>query len=93
MCVSGISKKETGEKIFNEIIGSKFPNDNKTINTQTQEAEKTKPRHTITKLPNTNITVLQSKFKSSQEEGNITYKGTKMKTITEFSLGTSQVRR
>ena len=92
-------EKET-EKIFQEIIAENFPNMGKESLTQIQEAQrvpyKINPRrntlrHILIKL--TKIKDKEKILKAAREKKQITYKGTPIRLLADFSAETLQARR
>ena len=91
-------EKET-EKIFNEIIAKNFPNRGKEPLTQIQEVQwvsykinprRNAPRHIPIKL--TKIKDKEKTLKASREKKQITYKGTPIRVLADFSAETLQAR-
>ena len=92
-------EKET-EKRFQEIIAENFPNMGKEPLTQTQEAQRVPykinprrntPRHILIKL--TKIKDKEKILKAAREKKQITYKGTPIRLLADFSAETLQARR
>jgi len=92
-------EKET-EKIFQEIIAENFPNMGKESLTQIQEAQqvpykinprRNTPRHILNKL--TQIKDKEKILKAAREKKQITYKGTPIRLLADFSAETLQTRR
>ena len=92
-------EKET-EKIFQEIIAENFPNMGKESLTQSQEGQrlpyKINPRrntlrHILIKL--TKIKDKEKMLKASREKKQITYTGTPIRLLADFSTETLQARR
>ena len=94
-------KREKGpEKIFEEIIVENIPNKGKEIATQVQESQRVPgrinprrntPRHIVIKLAN--IKDKEKLLKATREERPITYKGTPIRLIADFSAEKLQARR
>ena len=91
-------EKET-EKIFQEIIAENFPNIGEEPLTQIQEARvpyKINPRrntlrHILIKL--TKIKDKKKILKAAREKKQVTYKGTPIRLLADFSAETLQARR
>ena len=88
------------EKIFEEIIVENFPNMEKEIATQVQEAQKVPyrinprrnmPRHILIKL--TKIKLKQKILKAVREKQQITYEEKPIRLSADFSAKTPQARR
>ena len=88
------------EKIVEEIIAENFPNMGKESLTQIQEAQripyKINPRrntlsHILIKL--TKIKHKENILKAAREKKQITYKGTPIRLLADFSAKTLQARR
>ena len=88
------------KKIFQEIIAENFPNMGNEPLTQIQEAQrvphKINPRrntlrHILLKL--TKIKNKEKILKAAREKKQITYKGTPIKLLADFSAETLQARR
>ena len=93
-------KKKGSEKIYEEIIVENFPNMEKEIVTQVQEAQrvpyrinsrKNTSRHILIKL--TKIKLKEKKIKATRERQKITYKGIPIRLSADFSVETLQARR
>jgi hypothetical protein len=87
-------------KIFNKIITEIFPNLEKTMPIQVQEASRTPnrldqnrttPRHIIIKTTSTKKR--ERIMKTVREKKQITYKGKPIKIIADFSIETLKARR
>ena len=103
ICITGVpegEKREKGtEKIFQEIIAENFPNTGKELLTQIQEARvpyKINPRrntqrHILIKL--TKIKEKEKSLKTDREKKQVTYKGTPIRLLADFSAETLQARR
>jgi hypothetical protein len=102
--IMGIEEGEVQVKgmhnIFNKIITENFPNLEKFIPIQMQEASRTPnksdqnrytPRHIIIKTTNTETQ--ESILKSVREKKQITYKGKPIKITADFSTETLKARR
>jgi hypothetical protein len=86
--------------IFNKIITENFPNVEKTMPIQVQEASRTPnrpdqnrstPQHIIIKTPNTKTR--ERILKAAREKKQITYKGKPIKITSDFSKETLEARR
>ena len=97
--IIGVSEGEETEKIFQEIIAKNFPNMGKGPLTQIQEAQRVPykinprtntPRHILIKL--TKIKDKEEILKAAREKKQITYKGTPIRLLADFSE-TLQARR
>jgi hypothetical protein len=86
--------------IVNKIITEKFPNLEKTMPIQVQEASRTPnrpdqnratPRHIIIKITNTET--IERILKAVREKKQITYKGKPIKISADFSTETLKARR
>ena len=95
----GEREKGTG-KIFQEIIAKNFPNMGKESLTQIQEAQRVPykinprrntPRHIIIKL--SKIKDEEKILKAAREKKQITYKGTPIRLLADFSAEALQARR
>ena len=93
-------KKKGSEKIFEEIIVENFPNMEKEIVTQVQEAQrvpyrinprKNTLRHILIKL--TKIKFKEKILKAAREKQKITYKEIPIRLSADFSTETLQARR
>ena len=94
-------KKNKGtEKIFEEIMVENFPNMEKEIVNQVQEAQKVPyrinprrntPRHILDKL--SKIKYKEKILKAAREKQQITYKGLPIRLTADFSAETLQARR
>ena len=93
-------KKKGYEKIFDEIIVDNFPNIEKEIVNQVQEAQRVpyrinsrrnKPRHILTKLTKTKHK--ETILKAAREKQQITYKGNPLCLTDDLSVETLQARR
>ena len=94
-------EREKGpEKIFEEIIAENFPNMEKEIVNQVQEAQRllgrinprrNTPRHIVNTL--TKIKDRDKTLKATREKWQITYKGTPMRLSADFSTETLQAGR
>ena len=96
----GEEREKGTEKIFQEIIADNFPNMGKESLTQIQEAQRVPykinprrntPRHTLIKL--TKIKDKEKILKAAREKKQITYKGTPIRLLEDFSAETLQARR
>ena len=104
ICIIGVPEgeereKET-EKIFQEIIAENFPNMGKEPLTQIQEVQqvpykinsrRNTPRHILIKL--TKIKDKEKILKAAGEKKQVTYKGTPISLLADFSTETLQARR
>ena len=93
-------EREGDRKIFQEIIAKNFPNMGKESFSQIQEAQrlpyKINPRrntlrHILIKL--TKIKDKEKILKAAREKKQITYKGTPIRLLADFSTKTLQARR
>ena len=93
-------KKKGYEKIFEEIIVENFPNMEKEIANQVQEAQRVPyrinkrrnmPRHTLIKLTKTKHK--ERTLKAAREKQQITYKGNPIRLTADLSAETLQVRK
>ena len=93
-------KKKGYEKIFEEIRVKNFPNMEKEIVNQVQEAQRVPnrvnprrntPRHTLIKLTNTKHK--ERIFKAAREKRQVTDKGNPIRLTDELSAETLQARR
>uniref|UniRef100_A0A8D1H2Z2 L1 transposable element RRM domain-containing protein n=1 Tax=Sus scrofa TaxID=9823 RepID=A0A8D1H2Z2_PIG len=93
-------ERERTEKIFQEIVAKNFPNMGKEPLTQIQEAQgvpykinlrRNTPRHILIKL--TKIKDKDKILKAAREQKQITYKGTPVRLLADFSAETLQARR
>ena len=104
ICIIGVpegEEKEKGtEKIFQEIIAENFPHMGKEPLTQIQEEQRVPykisprrntPRHISIKL--TKIKDKEKILKAAREKKQITYKGTPIRLLADFSTETLQARR
>ena len=104
ICIIGVpegEEREKGtEKIFQEIIAKNFPHMGKEPLTQIQEAQRVPykinprrdtPRHLIIKL--TKIKDKEKILKAAREKKQVTYKGTPIRLLADFSAETLQARR
>uniref|UniRef100_A0A8D1WUF3 LINE-1 retrotransposable element ORF1 protein n=1 Tax=Sus scrofa TaxID=9823 RepID=A0A8D1WUF3_PIG len=96
----GEEKEKETEKIFQEIIAENFPHMGKESLTQIQEAQRVShkinprrntPRHIVIKLTKTKDK--EKILKAAREEKQITYKGTPIRLLADFSAETLQARR
>ena len=96
----GEEREKGPEKIFEEIIVKNFPNMEKDIATQVQEAQRVTgrinptrniPRHIVIKW--TKIKDKEKLLKATREKWQITYKGTPIRLTAAFSAETLQARR
>uniref|UniRef100_A0A8D0J3B1 Uncharacterized protein n=1 Tax=Sus scrofa TaxID=9823 RepID=A0A8D0J3B1_PIG len=96
----GEEREKGTEKIFQEILAENFPNMGKEPPTQIQEAQRVPykinprrntPRHTLISL--TQITDKEKILKAAREKKQITYKGTLIRLLADFSAATLQARR
>ena len=94
----GEERQKRLEKIFEEIVVENFSNMGKEIATQGQEAQRVPgrinpkrnmPRHTVIKLTKDKEKLL----KATSEKRQITYKGTPIRLIADFSTETLQARK
>ena len=95
-----IREKEEYEKIFEEIIAENFPNMEKEIANQLQEAQRVPyrinprrntPRHILTKLKQTNHK--ERILKAAREKKQVIYKGNPICLTADLSAETLQARR
>ena len=93
-------KKKGYEKIFEEIIDENFPNMEKEIVNQVQEAQRfpyrinprrNMPRHILIKLTKTKHK--ERTLKAEREKQQVTYKGNPIRLTTDRSAETLQARR
>ena len=93
-------KKKGYEKIFEEIIVENFPNREKEIVNQVQEAQRcpyrinprrNMPRHILIKLTKTKHK--ERILKGAREKQQVTYKGNPIHLTADFSAETLQARR
>ena len=93
-------KKKGYEKIFEEIIVENFPNMEKKIVNQVQEAQRipyrvnprrNTPRHTLIKITKTKYK--ERILKAAREKQQVTYKGNPICLTTDLSAETLQGRR
>ena len=89
-------KKKGYEKTFEEIIVENFPNMEKEIVNQVQEAQRfpyriNPRRHTLIKL--TKIKYKERILKATREKQQVTYKGNSIPLTADFSTETLQPRR
>ena len=93
-------KKKGYEKIFEEIIVENFPNMEKEIVSQVQEAQRVPcrinprrnmPRHILIKLTKTNPK--ERRLKAAREKQPVTYKGNPVRLTADLSAETPQARR
>ena len=94
-------KNKGYEKIFEEIIVENFPNMEKEIVNQVQEAQRVPcrrinprrnmPRHILLKLTKTKHK--ERKLKAAREKQQITYKGNPIRLTADLSAETLQTRR
>jgi len=104
ICIIGVpegEEREKGtEKIFQEVIAENFPHMGKEPLTQIQEAQqvpyKINPRrntlrHILIKL--TKIKDKEKILKAAREKKQVTYKGTPIRLLADFSAETLQARR
>ena len=93
----GEEREKGPEKVFEEIIVKNFPNLGKEIATQIQEAQRVPyrinprrnmPRHIVVKLEK--IKDKEKLLKAAREKRQITYKGTPIRLMADFSAETSQ---
>ena len=93
-------KKKGYEKIFEEIIVENFPNMEKEIVNQVQEAQRVPyrinprrntPKHILTKLTKTKHK--ERKLKAARETQQVTYKGNPICLTVDLSAETLQARR
>ena len=96
----GEEREKGTENIFQEIIAENFPNMGKESHTQIQEAQRVPykinprrntPRHILIKL--TKMKDKEKILKAAREKKQITYKGTPIRLLTDFSAETLQARR
>ena len=103
ICIIGVpegEEREKGpEKIFEEIIVKNFPNMGKEIATEAQEVQRVpgrinprrnRLRHIVIKL--TKIKDKETLLKATREKWQITYKGTPIRLIADFSAETLQAK-
>ena len=104
ICIIGVpegDEREKGtEKIFQEIIAENFPHMGKEPLTQIQEAQRVPykinprrntPRHILIKL--TKIKDKEKILKAAREKKQVTYKGTPIRLLADFSAETLQARK
>ena len=93
-------KKKGYEKIFEEIRVENFPNMEKEIANQVQEAQRVPyrinprrnmPRHILIKLTKTNPK--ERRLKAAREKQPVTYKGNPVRLTADLSAETPQARR
>ena len=93
-------EKKGYKKVFKEIIAENFPNMEKEIANQVQEAQRvpyrinpkrSTPRHTLIKLTKTKHT--ERILKAAREKQQITYKGNPIHLTADLSAETLQDRR
>ena len=93
-------KKKGYEKIFEEIIVENFPNVEKEIVSQVQEAQRVPnginprrnmPKHILIKL--TKIKHKERILKAAREKQQVTYKGNPIRLTADLSAETLQARR
>ena len=93
-------REEETEKIFQAIIAKNFPNMGKEPLTQVQEVQRVPyninprgntPRHILIKL--TKIKDKEKILKAARGNKQITYKGTPIRLLADFSAETLQARR
>ena len=96
----GEEREKGTEKIFQEIIAENFPNMGNEPLIQIQEAQqvpykinprRNTPRHIIIKL--TKIKDKEELLKAAREKKQVTYKGTPIRLLADFSAETLQSRR
>ena len=96
----GEEREKGTEKIFQEIIAKNFPNIGKEPLTQIQEAQRVpykiyprrnNPRHIVIKL--TKIKDKEKILEAARKKKQITYKGTLIRLLADFSTETLQARR
>ena len=96
----GEERERETEKIFEEIIAKNFPNMGKEQLTQIQEVQRVPykinprrktPKHILIKL--TKIKDKEKILKAAREKKQITYKGTPIRLLADFSAETLQARR
>uniref|UniRef100_A0A8D1U5V8 LINE-1 retrotransposable element ORF1 protein n=1 Tax=Sus scrofa TaxID=9823 RepID=A0A8D1U5V8_PIG len=96
----GEEREKGTAKIFEEIIAKNFPNMGKEPLTQIQEAQRVPykinprrniPRHILIKL--TKIKDREKILKVAREKKQITYKGTPIRVLADFSAETLQAGR
>uniref|UniRef100_A0A8D1YD07 L1 transposable element RRM domain-containing protein n=1 Tax=Sus scrofa TaxID=9823 RepID=A0A8D1YD07_PIG len=96
----GEEREEGTEKIFQEIIAENFTNMGKEPLTQIQEAQgvpykinprRNTPRHILIKL--TKIKDKEKILKAAREKKQVTYQGTLIRLLADFSADTLQARR
>ena len=92
----GEEREKGTEKIFQEIIAENFPTMGKKSLTQIQEAQRVPykinprrntPRHILIKL--TKIKDKEKILKAAREKKQITYKGTPIRLLVDFSAETA----
>ena len=104
ICIIGVPEGEEREKgtenLFQEIIAKNFAHMGKEPLTQIQEAQRVPykinprrntPRHILVKL--TKIKDKEKILKAAREKKQITYKGTPIRLLADFSTETLQARR
>ena len=103
ICIIGVPEREERkgtEKLFEEIIAENFPNMGKEPLTQNQEAQQVSykinprrntPRHILIKL--TRIKDKEKILTAAREKKQVTYKGTPIRLLADFSAETLQARR
>ena len=96
----GEEREKGKEKIFQEITWKNFPNMGKEPRTQIQEAQRVPykinprrniPRHILIKV--TKIKDKEKILKAAREKKQVTYKGTPIRLLADFSAETLQARR
>ena len=96
----GEEREKGTEKIFEEIVAENIPNTGKESLAQIQEAQRVPykinprrniPRHILIKL--TKIKDREKILKVAREKKQVTYKGTPIRLLADFSAGTLQARR
>ena len=96
----GEEREKGTEKIFQEIIAKNFPNMGKEPLTQIQQAQRVSykinprrntPRHILIQL--TKIKDKEKILKAAREKKQVTYKGTPIRLLEDFSAETLQARR
>ena len=93
-------RKKGTEKIFQEIIAENFPHMGKEALTQSQEAQrlpyKINPKRNTSRCILIKLTKIKDKekiLKAAREKKQVTYRGTPIRLLADFSTETLQARR